>query len=131
LPHLLFRKMNDIGIYDPRPMEPPSYWDDDAEIERELIVDGHHGIYVPQTFCQRYYKTDDISQEDWDICLAGPDHEGYWEAWDEILSWWATEETDGMGNVFKIFLEQDQDLFQCREFVRAEYSKKEVMMGID
>lgn len=123
--------MNDTGIYDPRPLDPPCDFEEVEEFDSACIVDGHHGIYVPQLFCQRYEIAGDISREDWGICLAGPDHENYWEAWDEILSCWRAEETDGMGNVFEVFLQHDQDLFQCRRFIRAEYSKKDIMMGVD
>jgi hypothetical protein len=120
--------MNTIGMYDNRPMDPP---DNEPEIFSECIVDGSWGIYVPQRFCQNYEKTSGVSQEDWDICLAGPDHELYWEAWDEILSNWGGEETDAMGNVFRVYIEQESDLFQHREFVRCEYTKADFERGID
>lgn len=106
-------------IVDPRPIDPPEYFEE-QEPEGECIVDGCWGIYVPQRFCQRYEKIDRVDQDDWDACLAGPDHEFYWEAWDSILSDWYYEEIDANGGVWKIFISQDGDLFQYREFVRAE-----------
>ena len=48
--------------------------------EPELLVDDHHGIYVAQSFCQRYadYITNmDKVKADFDICIIGPDHEDY------------------------------------------------------
>jgi hypothetical protein len=105
-------------LVDPRPIDPPE--EDWPETQSECIVDGSWGIYVPQRFCERYKKIDSVSQDDWDICLFGPEHELYWEAWDEILNDWTFEETDSNGGVWKIYISQDGDLFQCREFVRAE-----------
>jgi hypothetical protein len=87
--------------------------EDDAT-ETMCIVDGANGIYVPQAFCRRYEKTDKVEQEDWEICLSGPDHEYYWESWNNILDNWGGEETDGAGNTFEISLYQDGDLYQCR-----------------
>lgn len=88
--------------------------EEDDATETMCIVDGANGIYVPQAFCRRYEKTDKVEQEDWDICLSGPDHEFYWEAWENILNDWGGEETDGAGNTFEIYLFQDGDLYQCR-----------------
>lgn len=88
--------------------------EEDDATETMCIVDGANGIYVPQAFCRRYEKTDKVEQEDWDICLSGPDHEFYWEAWENILNHWGGEETDGAGNTFEIYLYQDGDLYQCR-----------------
>lgn len=84
-----------------------------------LIVDDHHGIYVPQVFCQRYKKTDKVSQEDWDICLSGPDHEFYWESWEIILDNWGGEETDQAGNKYQIGIYQDGCLFQTRRLIET------------
>lgn len=56
--------------------------------ELELLVDGHHGIYIAQIFCQTYaaYITNmDKVKEDFDTCLAGPDHEDYFEAWADLM----------------------------------------------
>lgn len=57
--------------------------------EPELLVDDHNGIYVIQVFCQTFaaYITNMAEvKEDFDICLAGPDHEEYCEAWDNLLN---------------------------------------------
>lgn len=54
----------------------------------ELLVDSHHGIYIAQSFCQRYaaYITNmDKVKEDFDICLLGPDNEDYFEAWADLM----------------------------------------------
>lgn len=52
----------------------------------ELLVDGHHGIYVWQSFaemCETALRESGLG-EDVDILLAGPDHEYYWEAIDNV-----------------------------------------------
>lgn len=53
-----------------------------------LWADDCHGIYCPQYALERLTREQltGISDEDWDIVLAGPDHEWYWESWDIICS---------------------------------------------
>jgi len=53
-------------------------------MEMECLVDGARGIYAPQFFAECYGLEWGLSQEDMDILLAGPDHEFYWEAWDDV-----------------------------------------------
>ena len=51
-----------------------------------LLIDSHHGIYLPKVFCEVYANLVEQEQsENLDICLAGPDHEDYWDAWEDIL----------------------------------------------
>lgn len=53
----------------------------------EHFVDSHHGIYSGQIFAQSldFSQVEGISQDDWDILLAGPDHEHYVEVWADEL----------------------------------------------
>jgi len=53
-----------------------------------LLLDGNRGIYIPKTFIYRYYPTSTtgISEEDSKILLQGPDHDAYWEVWDDVLN---------------------------------------------
>lgn len=77
------------------------------------IVDGHHGIYVPQVWAERYgdyLETCRVSQEDVVILLQGPDHADYWEAWQDVLNDYCHE----VNNV-KHYLSQDGDLFEYPE----------------
>lgn len=77
------------------------------------IVDGHHGIYVPQVWAERYgdyLETCRVSQEDVVILLQGPDHSDYWEAWQDVLNDYCHE----VNNV-KHYLSQDGDLFEYPE----------------
>ncbi|MFZ9326520.1 MAG: hypothetical protein ACO24H_03535 [Polynucleobacter sp.] len=102
-------------------IDPPEAFESSwPDAESTCIIDGAHGIYVPQQFCQRYEKTENVCQEDWDICLAGPDHEHYWESWDAILNDWGGEEFDELNGVYRIWIEQDGDLFQYRQLDRVE-----------
>lgn len=53
----------------------------------ELLIDRHHGIYIPQLFVQQYRSAilaESAHKEDLDIVEEGPDNELYWEAWDNI-----------------------------------------------
>ncbi|MDR1872045.1 MAG: hypothetical protein LBS60_09060 [Deltaproteobacteria bacterium] len=50
----------------------------------EFLIDGRHGIYVPQEFAEAYGEH--ISDpEDKAILLAGPDHDQYWDTWAAIV----------------------------------------------
>lgn len=53
----------------------------------ELLLDDCRGIYIPRDFCQFENLADWglADNDNVDICLAGPDHEYYWEAWQAIL----------------------------------------------
>ena len=71
---------------------------------RICIVDGLHGIYVPQRFAKLYagFIKYSLARE----LQAGPDSETYWEAWDEVLS---TSKIIIGGMIYS--LEQDSDVF--------------------
>jgi len=51
-----------------------------------LFADGARGIYIPQYFAESIERdlVKGVSDEDWEILEAGPDHEFYWEAWDDV-----------------------------------------------
>ena len=72
----------------------------------ELMVDSHHGQYIPQIFAEivrRDLFGESISAEDFAILESGPDHESYWDAWDAVLN--SAETADGVS------LHQDGDLW--------------------
>jgi hypothetical protein len=54
-----------------------------------LLVDDHHGIYVPQVFAQRFknnWSTWGLKPEQLSVLLSGPtDDEEYWDVWNEVL----------------------------------------------
>jgi hypothetical protein len=54
-----------------------------------LLLDGARGVYIPRDFCEDFNITMwNLDPESWEVqtCLAGPDVEDYWDAWEQILS---------------------------------------------
>lgn len=56
----------------------------------ELLIDSHHGQYIPKFFMEQYYERyvtnkDSFSTETIND-LKSPDNEHYWESWDFMLS---------------------------------------------
>lgn len=53
-----------------------------------LIVDEIHGIYVPKAFSRTvgHNMVTGATIEQFSILESGPDHEEYWEVWDEVLN---------------------------------------------
>jgi hypothetical protein len=78
-------------------------------MDSKVLIDGSWGIYVPQRFAQNYPQY--IDPEEADIFETGPEHEHYWDTWDEVLE--RTILTDFEGNRYR--LEQDDDLFAVPE----------------
>lgn len=77
----------------------------------EIILGDHRGIYIPRDFAEAIdpdcIKDLDKFKEDLEIC-KDPDHEHYWEAWQNILD---NMEIDLMRNGEYWKLYQDGDLF--------------------
>lgn len=80
-----------------------------------LILSDARGIYIPRAFVTDNYNEVavdhcaawGIDHEDADILASGPDHEFYWETWEDVLNY--AQYTDEEGN--KYFLSQDGDLW--------------------
>ena len=86
-----------------------------------LLVDSHHGIYVPKVFSENFdhSKWQGIPADDLAV-IANPEHEWYWEAWDSILRT-ATCLQDG--HTYR--LHQDGDLWAyCDELMSDEEYKE-------
>jgi len=55
-----------------------------------LWLGDSHGVYVPKAFADSFgddlrgKAVSGVSDEDWKILEAGPDHEAYWDAWCEV-----------------------------------------------
>ena len=82
-----------------------------------LLVSDSYGIYIPQTFLERAHADwDGISFGDAMIIGKGPEHEHYWEAWNEILND-ATVTTDE-GHTYR--LHQDGDLWMYCEALMTD-----------
>jgi hypothetical protein len=58
-------------------------------LEPILLIDENQGVYIPKVFCEQCNP--DNSFWVWDYendgeILLNPEHELYWEVWDEILN---------------------------------------------
>lgn len=53
-----------------------------------LLIPDSHGVYVPKVFAERFDLSlwNDVDPDDLAIIEQGPDHEGYWDAWNSILT---------------------------------------------
>jgi len=82
--------------------------------EPVCIVDGLHGIYVPQVWAERYgsaaVESAGVRAVDVELLLGGPDAPNYWDVWDWVLSDYC-HEVAGV----KHYLAQDSDLFEFPE----------------
>lgn len=75
-----------------------------------LLLSDNRGIYIPQDFIE-CFDWEGIDEDDANVLSEGPDHEDYWEAWDNVLN--DAYYTDG-DKTFGLY--QDGDLFAiCRE----------------
>lgn len=87
-----------------------------------ILLSDSHGIYLPQGFVEKFDMSDwhGVSAEDHEILSAGPEHEFYWDAWENILNTASHIDEDGMQ--WKLW--QDGDLFAiCEDRMTAEEYK--------
>jgi len=49
----------------------------------ELLIDSHHGIYIPQFFAEQF--ADQLTDEEKED-LSDPYNEYYWDTWDNVLN---------------------------------------------
>ena len=52
----------------------------------ELFLSDNRGIYIPRDFAECVVRTavTGISNEDYEILEAGPEHDQYWDAWSDV-----------------------------------------------
>lgn len=88
-----------------------------ALTEPACIVDGHHGIYVPQVWAERYgnpaVEAAGVKAGDVTTLFLGPTDDNYfdyWDAWERVLNDY-NHEVDGIHH----HLIQDGDLFKYPE----------------
>jgi len=60
------------------------------DTDSQLLLGDSHGIYIPKLWADEIGDEEEaesysVSWQDVLICQAGPDSEGYWDAWDSIL----------------------------------------------
>lgn len=78
-----------------------------TKLEMKCLVGSGAGIYVPMCFASNYeMKAWGVSEENQEI-LKNPDHDLYWDTWDDVLN--LASFTDDKGQ--KWSLHQDEDLF--------------------
>lgn len=72
-------------------------------------ADSARGIYIPQYFADsvRRELVRNVTDEDWTILESGPDHEYYWDTWDDVTS--SAILTDDFGDTWTLY--QDGDLW--------------------
>lgn len=79
--------------------------------DKMLWLDGARGIYVPRdfatSFTDRAKSVSNVDDEQWEVLEAGPDHQSYWDVWDEVLSNAVVTDTTGQ----RYHLLQDGDLW--------------------
>lgn len=70
-------------------------------------ADSARGIFIPQYFAESIRRdlVQNVTQEDWNILESGPDHESYWDAWDDITS--SAILTDDFGDTWTLYQEGD------------------------
>jgi len=79
------------------------------------ILNDHHGIYIPQKFATDFEGWYGCEESDLEILRAGPDHEYYWDAWDDVMESARFSNEDGIwylyadGDLFAINLDADID----------------------
>ena len=85
----------------------------------ECMLSDAQGIYIPQAFTTiaQFERFDGITRGDWDICASGPDHEHYWDAWQEILDHAMWTGQDGI----RYRLMQEGDLYAVRDDIDIDW----------
>ncbi len=88
------------------------------EAKRGILFDEASGAYIPRrfareidrercTFDTKFGDNGPNEPSDWDILEAGPEHEHYWEVWEDVLRDCELTMDDGT----KVRLEQDGSVF--------------------
>jgi hypothetical protein len=77
--------------------------------KKHLWLSDRRGVYIPRdfanSFADRAKVVSGVDVEDWLILEAGPDHEHYWEAWDDVLD--NAVVTDDDGTRYTLYQEGD------------------------
>lgn len=80
-----------------------------------LWLSDARGIYIPRdfanSFTDRAKSVAGVSEKQWEILEAGPDHEWYWETWDEVCNNAVITDDEGV----KYFVHQDGDCWLVPE----------------
>ena len=49
------------------------------------LIDQNIGIYIPRQFAKVWGEKSDLSKEDLEVLLAGPDHLDYFDTWNSVV----------------------------------------------
>jgi len=81
----------------------------DISQSAKLFADCNRGVYIPQHFAESVRRefVSNVSPEDWAILESGPDHEHYWDAWNDVEM--NAILTDESGEQWRLY--QDGDLW--------------------
>ena len=64
-----------------------------------LWLDDHRGVYIPRDFANSFVDRSKhvagVSDEEWSILEAGPDHEQYWDTWSDVTDNAIVTDDDG------------------------------------
>ena len=98
------------------------------------FLDSARGIFIPQNFAESISLNEwtGIDKSDFDILLAGPNHEFYWDAWTQVLD--NAESTCGAtlyqdGDLFLVY--RDKALSDLNEYLESvlEYETRHCDAG--
>lgn len=82
-----------------------------------LLIDGHHGVYVPQVFAEQFDLNEWRINVPDQLELESADNEYYWEVWSDVLA--EARYTDKDGHMWCLY--QDSDLWAvCEELLTEE-----------
>jgi hypothetical protein len=75
--------------------------------EPVLILNDARGVYIPRDFTIHVARerVAGVTDDDWAILAAGPDHELYWDAWDDVTQ--AAIVTDDNGAKYSVHQDGD------------------------
>lgn len=91
-----------------------SAWVEAVNADRcEIYADGARGVYIPQHFAESVNRSmvTGVSEEDYAILETGPDHELYWDTWDDVMQ--SAVVTTADGHTWTLW--QDGDLWLLRD----------------
>jgi len=86
-----------------------------------LIADNHLGVYLPQLIAESgLLSAGGIDAESVEILMQGPDHEWYWDTWDDVMNNFMTEKgeilfTNECGDLFLATPEEWEEWEECEE----------------
>lgn len=67
------------------------------------------GVYIPRdfagSFSDRAKSVQGVDPKAWEILEAGPEHELYWDAWQDVLDYAIV--TDEHGTVYRVYQDGD------------------------